>query len=375
MTCVARARARSERTFVRDGLVGWTQMGAPTVLYLACIRQVCIFNFVTDSPGGRGLWNVLSGATEFDMHKHLLLAEELKALYVALTRARKRCFIFDSDVPCRTPLFDALSARGVAEKGAEQQLSVKATAAGRSTTQDWLLRGENLFQNKLWAHAEKCFLRGCDRDHCGDHTRPPLPPATTAGHCLPPAITLSLSDARAGSSPWRAYTGARALEAGYRRLVQEALSLEGDERAARYQSAALALVQCAKEHDADSEQYRTSLARAAKAFYLSGTAAREGGESRRRAYCDAGRVLRYALGRPRDAAACYVAAASDAPTVRSLWVDALEASEQCSSISRHLRNRLKWLVDHASTASKEKLVENISALRDELDAARIAWGF
>ena len=117
------------------------------------------------------------------------------------------------------------------------------------------------------------------------------------------------------------------------------------------------------------------LARAAKAFYHAGVSAKQGHETRRQSLNDAGRVLRFALGRPRDAAACHVEAASDAPTLPGVWTDALQAFEQASGGS-HLRDRLRWLVDHASKgASEQRLVEHISALREHLDAEQIAWGF
>lgn len=348
-------------TMLAAGDVGLTEMGANQVVIVrseACkdrlpvelraglsltveeskgleFDDVCVYNFVSESPAGRDsagreLWLVLSGAVEFDKHRHLLLEEELKALYVALTRARKRCFIFDRDVEARTPLFETLAARGVAEKGAEQQLSVRATAASRSTDRDWQLRGENLYANKLYAHAEKCFLKG--------HAR------------------------------------SRALEAGHHRLLNEGASLQGQERAACYRMAAMALILHAKGHPSASEQ-SASAERAAKIFCAAGRHAKEG--NRGSHYRDAGRVLREALGRPRAAAACFVMAACDAPSQPHAWDAALEALFE--GVSDHAGDEvleaLQWLEQNASRASsskkdkhREDLVMHITRVRDSFEA-------
>ena len=46
-------------------------------------------------PSGGGLVPLSARHAEFDELRDLMLCEELKSLYVALTRARKRCFVFD----------------------------------------------------------------------------------------------------------------------------------------------------------------------------------------------------------------------------------------------------------------------------------------
>ena len=53
-------------------------------------------------PGSGGL---SARRAEFDELRDLMLCEELKSLYVALTRSRKRCFVFDrSEVRCATAM-------------------------------------------------------------------------------------------------------------------------------------------------------------------------------------------------------------------------------------------------------------------------------
>jgi hypothetical protein len=98
----------------------------------------------------------------FDEAQHLLLCEELKHLYVALTRARKRCFLFDENPARRQPLFDYMHRAGVAEDGLEQQQGATATTASKSTQADWLQRAQKFVDQKLWAPAERCFMKGGD---------------------------------------------------------------------------------------------------------------------------------------------------------------------------------------------------------------------
>ena len=77
----------------------------------------------------------------FDALQHKLLEYELKALYVAVTRARKRLFIFDrgsgsgdeADWP-RTAAFEFLERQGLVELTEQKDASTFAVA---STPQQW----------------------------------------------------------------------------------------------------------------------------------------------------------------------------------------------------------------------------------------------
>ena len=135
--------------------------------------DVCVYNFCFDSPARRE-WRVLNtlalepGApqpgrgTAFDETQDRLLCEELKQLYVALTRARKRCFLFDEDMDVRQPLFDYLHRCGVAENGLEQQQGATTTKAAVSTAADWRARGQEFSNQQLFGAAERCFLHADD---------------------------------------------------------------------------------------------------------------------------------------------------------------------------------------------------------------------
>lgn len=57
-----------------------------------------------------------SGVVNFDPSKFYLICEELKALYVAVTRAKSRVVFFDEDEAKRAPIFELLERCGVAEK-------------------------------------------------------------------------------------------------------------------------------------------------------------------------------------------------------------------------------------------------------------------
>jgi hypothetical protein len=86
------------------------------------MQDVLVYNFFTDSPLGakwRVVYNYLKDAPAhssiafsatacplFDPTKHHLLCSELKHLYVVLTRARQRLWIFDESPELRCPMLD-----------------------------------------------------------------------------------------------------------------------------------------------------------------------------------------------------------------------------------------------------------------------------
>jgi len=265
--------------------------------------DIAIFDFFSDSPCTKE-WHTLYGElpeesaaalgcerrSEFNPLLDGLLVEELKALYVALTRARKRCFIFDASEEKRKPMFDYLGALGVAEQGLDQQLSASTSKAGRTCAHDWVVQGGNFFANKLFSLAEKCFLRGGDQP--------------------------------------------RALEAGAARLSLEAKDAPtASERASLYQRAGGALVQsCA--HQTAAERRRPNFARAAAAYLTASEAlpsASEADRARRcKLYSEAALIMRHGLNRPREAASAFVLAATESPREAMGWgkaVDAMQAAE------------------------------------------------
>lgn len=207
----------------------------------------------------------MTRAVPFDLHQHLLLCDELKRLYVALTRARKRCFLFDSSIERRQPAFDYFSAMGVAEQGLEVQLSATASKAGKSSVSDWLQRAENFRLNRLWRHAERCFLKGGDE--------------------------------------------ASALACGAKRLGQEAAAeAQPAARSAKLREAATAFLQAAT-----LRLDLVNFTRAARVFFLSAESLKDASSSSKvlkgERLVDAGYTVWRGMGRPREAAACFFLAA------------------------------------------------------------------
>ena len=76
----------------------------------------------------------------FDVKHHNLLCSELKQLYVMLTRARQRLWIYDECIENHKPMLDYWMASGLV-----QVKQLDATLAGelksQSTAEDWNKRG------------------------------------------------------------------------------------------------------------------------------------------------------------------------------------------------------------------------------------------
>lgn len=156
--------------------------------------DVFIYNFFADSPADEKTWRVLTswwdtarrpnmsaaermGLTipaprpvKFDRTKHGILEEELKQLYTAITRARVRVAIYDASEEKRQPFFSYLHTEGFADiadergggsgGGSARTGRGWAVAAGR---EEWQSRARNLFENKLFKLAARCYSKANDR--------------------------------------------------------------------------------------------------------------------------------------------------------------------------------------------------------------------
>jgi len=103
----------------------------------------------------------------FEPSKYYIMCEELKALYVSVTRAKKRVVFFDEDEAKRAPFFELLERAQVANKislDARQQLASEGTSslAQASTPQEWRAQGSNLFDNRKFELAAQCFEKSKD---------------------------------------------------------------------------------------------------------------------------------------------------------------------------------------------------------------------
>ncbi|EOD22217.1 hypothetical protein EMIHUDRAFT_463681 [Emiliania huxleyi CCMP1516] len=312
--------------------------------------DVCIFDFFADSPR-ECTWAVLStldgdeaaagaatadrGAAPFDPVRDNILCEELKMLYVAMTRARKRCFVYDSSTERRKPLFDLLSRAGVAESGLEGLLSVSKTKSRKSSAEDWLRQADNLERNRLWAHAEKAFLKGGDEK--------------------------------------------RALEAGGRRLCDEAAVAPKEARSAAFHHAAIAFMLCASR-EPEERARGVSLVRAARIWCAAASFA----SSSRAAgfYARAGEVLRDGVNPPRlvDALSCFVGAAEQTPKDKMAWATAqglaARALQDSGADAERLEAAFKplsFLAAQAEKATLEQLVDAMAPLLSDFSVSGIRW--
>ncbi|SJL03091.1 uncharacterized protein ARMOST_06437 [Armillaria ostoyae] len=129
-------------------------------------NDVLLYNFFADSPAGLAQWRVVLNAVEeskqdprnpppqFDHIRHASICNELKSLYVAITRARENIWIADGSEagePMRTfwTHKDLISnyARG----------SDVPHLASSSTPEEWATEGRKLFNAKHFSQAKHCY--------------------------------------------------------------------------------------------------------------------------------------------------------------------------------------------------------------------------
>jgi len=105
---------------------------------------------------------------QFEESKHVLLCEELKHLYTAITRAKNNVVIFDQNPRKRAPFYHYLRRCGLARDVRESLLVDGADAAvfgltkANSSAEEWLKRAENLFDNSLYDLASKSYTTAGD---------------------------------------------------------------------------------------------------------------------------------------------------------------------------------------------------------------------
>ncbi|GMH41224.1 hypothetical protein BSKO_09134 [Bryopsis sp. KO-2023] len=96
---------------------------------------------------------------KFDSNRHILLCEELKHLYTAVTRAKSNLVFFDSDPEKRAPFFHFLQRLGQAKlmtkAGSEDSTLVLSNRM--SKPKDWVSRGKNFMGNRSFELALRCF--------------------------------------------------------------------------------------------------------------------------------------------------------------------------------------------------------------------------
>jgi len=123
---------------------------------LSCARA---HNFKSGGGGGE--------VPSFDASKHYVVCQELKSLYVCVTRAQKRVVFFDEDEARRAPIFELLERAGVASKMSLLARAELASEGGTSLAQasspeEWRRKGVQLFRAQRFDGAAQCFDKSQD---------------------------------------------------------------------------------------------------------------------------------------------------------------------------------------------------------------------
>ncbi|KAG8929887.1 hypothetical protein FRC02_004920 [Tulasnella sp. 418] len=127
-------------------------------------NDVLLYNFFLDSPASASDWRVIlncihnrsSSAPVFDELRHAAIQTELKFLYVGLTRARDRVWIWDSSEKMG-PIMDFWISRNLTTVCPPSKIDGKL--AVRSSQHVWKKRACALFRQQLYRHSISAFLR------------------------------------------------------------------------------------------------------------------------------------------------------------------------------------------------------------------------
>ncbi|TFK76619.1 P-loop containing nucleoside triphosphate hydrolase protein [Pluteus cervinus] len=120
-------------------------------------NDVLLYNFFQDSHSDETKWrHVLTNTQSFHSNpsEYVGLCQELKLLYVAITRARKNFWIADT-----SPVGDMIKqfwlSQGLIQ---ELTLGVEILSFGRSSNrEEWALRGKAMFDAKKYEDAARCY--------------------------------------------------------------------------------------------------------------------------------------------------------------------------------------------------------------------------
>ncbi|EKX42080.1 hypothetical protein GUITHDRAFT_111932 [Guillardia theta CCMP2712] len=101
---------------------------------------------------------------EFDETLHLILCEELKQLYTAITRARVRVILYDEDEVQRAPMYHFLERKDLCEVVDLMGNVLHCPSFAKKTTkEEWEQQGMNLKRVGLFQLASQCFAKSGDR--------------------------------------------------------------------------------------------------------------------------------------------------------------------------------------------------------------------
>ncbi|KAF8594602.1 P-loop containing nucleoside triphosphate hydrolase protein [Ceratobasidium sp. AG-I] len=125
--------------------------------------DVLLYNFFSQSPASLSAWQYLlrgvtpnQKSTQFSPPPPAVLCSELKLLYVAITRARRRCWIWDGG-----EVLSALKAFWVARELVETESASQMVGrlASSSSQSQWAAKGREFFSHRLYKLAAACFVQ------------------------------------------------------------------------------------------------------------------------------------------------------------------------------------------------------------------------
>ncbi|KAK0478174.1 hypothetical protein IW261DRAFT_1482258 [Armillaria novae-zelandiae] len=131
-------------------------------------NDVLLYDFFADSVTGPGPWRVVLNAIDesnqdprnppprFDSVRHASICNELKSLYVAITRARENFWIADGS-ETGEPMRTFWTSKDLIQNYTPG--SDAPRLASSSTPEEWASKGRELFYRKQFSHAKHCYIR------------------------------------------------------------------------------------------------------------------------------------------------------------------------------------------------------------------------
>lgn len=132
-------------------------------------KSVLLYNFWHDSPA-QNTWRVIyqfmaenkigspENYPEFSNEKFSALCNELKQLYVGVTRTRQDLFIFDEDEKTHQPMKDYWNALGNISTVKTMDHPAIANLAQKSDPEKWQSEGKKYFSSRNYELALRCFI-------------------------------------------------------------------------------------------------------------------------------------------------------------------------------------------------------------------------
>lgn len=102
--------------------------------------------------------------TEEKLKESKSLNAELKLLYTAITRAKQKLWIYDSNSDKRRPVFNYWERSELVEIISTSQGHQRLEFAAASTPQQWKAQGDYMKKREMWKHAIQCYQKAGELD-------------------------------------------------------------------------------------------------------------------------------------------------------------------------------------------------------------------